>query len=82
MDKLQELLIITMEECGELIQECSKAIRCLDYYGNEKLVEEVGDVMCMINLLHEYDIISWADVDERVLEKKKKLKEWSSLYED
>ena len=82
MDKLQELLIITMEECGELIQECSKAIRCSDYYGNERLVEEVGDVMCMINLLHEYDIIGWTDVDERILEKKKKLKEWSSLYED
>ena len=35
--------------------------------------------MCMIDLLHEYDIISWADVDERILEKKKKLKEWSNL---
>ena len=27
MDKLQELLTITMEECGELIQVCSKGIR-------------------------------------------------------
>ena len=81
MDKLQELLTITMEECGELIQECSKAIRCSHYYGNEKLVEEVGDVMCMLELLHEYDIISWTDVDERVKVKKKKLKKWSSLYE-
>ena len=51
-DKLQELLTITMEECGELIQACSKAIRCKDYYGNEKLTEEVGDVYCMIELLH------------------------------
>ena len=82
MDKLQELLIITMEECGELIQECSKAIRCKDYYGNEKLVEEVGDVMCMIDLLHEYDLISWTDVDERVFEKKKKLMKWSNLFND
>ena len=62
-----------MEECGELIQECSKAIRCKNYYGNEKLVEEVGDVMCMLELLHEYDIISWTDVDDRVKVKKKKL---------
>jgi len=81
-DRLQELLIITMEECGELIQECSKAIRCKDYYGNEKLVEEVGDVMCMIDLLHEYDLISWTDVDERVFEKKKKLMKWSNLFND
>ena len=82
MDKLQELLTITMEECGELIQECSKAIRCNKYYNNDKLKEEIGDVQCMLDLLHEYDIIGWTDVDERILEKKKKLKEWSSLYED
>ena len=82
MDKLQELLIITMEECGELIQECSKAIRCKDYYGNEELVEEVGDVMCMLELLHEYDLISWTDVDARVFEKKKKLAKWSNLFND
>ena len=35
-DKLQELMTITMEECGELIQECSKAIR-RDVINNYKL---------------------------------------------
>ena len=82
MDKLQELLTITMEECGELIQVCSKAIRCDDYYDNKKLTEEVGDVMCMIELLHEYDLISWTDVDDRVLVKKNKLKKWSELIDE
>tara|TARA_B100000959_G_scaffold52831_1_gene54973 strand:- start:6103 stop:6354 length:252 start_codon:yes stop_codon:yes gene_type:complete len=82
MDKLQELLTITMEECGELIQQCSKSIRCNDYYDNEKLTEEVGDVMCMIELLHEYDLISWTDVDNRVLVKKNKLKKWSQLIDE
>ena len=81
MNTLQELLTITMEECGELIQACSKAIRCDDYHDNEKLIEEVGDVMCMIELMHEYDIISWDDIEERVKVKKEKLKKWSSLYE-
>ena len=80
-DRLQELLTITMEECGELIQACSKAIRCDDYHDNKKLLEEVGDVMCMLELLHEYDLISWDDVDKRVKVKKEKLKKWSSLYE-
>ena len=79
MDKLQELLTITMEECGELIQECSKSIRKKDYYGNDRLTEGVGDVMCMIELLHEYDLISYTDIEERVLEKKKKLSKWSNL---
>ena len=81
MDKLQELLTITMEECGELVQACSKAIRCDDYHDNKKLIEEAGDVMCMLELLHEYDLISWNDVDKRIKVKKEKLKKWSSLYE-
>ena len=78
-DQLQELMTITMEECGELIQQCSKDIRCDDYRDNEKLIEEVGDVMCMMELMHEYDLISWEDVYERVEVKKKKLKRWSNL---
>ena len=78
-DKLQELMTITMEECGELIQQCSKAIRCNNYHDNEKLIKEVGDVMCMLEILHEYDLISWEDVYERVEVKKKKLKRWSNL---
>ena len=79
MDKLQELLIITMEECGELIQECSKSIRKKHYYNNKELTEEVGDVMCMIELLFEYNIVSQTNIDERVFEKKKKLMKWSNL---
>ena len=80
-NKLQELLTITMEECAELIQACSKAIRCDDYYDNEKLLEEVGDVYCLILLLHKFDLISWDDVDGRVKVKEEKLKKWSKLYE-
>ena len=50
LDYNTELLVITMEECGELIEACSKAIRCEDYYNNPKLLEELGDVQCMIKL--------------------------------
>ena len=54
MNKKQELLIITMEECGELIQACSKLIRfekdeCPNDISN--LQDEIGDLMCMIELL-------------------------------
>ena len=63
--KLQELLTITMEECGELIQACSKAIRCDDYYDNESLIEELGDVNYMIELIHQYDLISLKDLVDR-----------------
>ena len=81
MDSLQELLTITMEECGELIQECSKAIRMDNYHDNKKLIEEVGDVQCMIELLHEFDLISWEDIDDRVMEKRNKLRRWSDLVD-
>ena len=79
MNTLQQLMVITMEECGELIEACSKAIRCEEYKDNPRLIEEVGDVYCMIELLHEYDLISWGDIEERVKIKKEKLKKWSDL---
>ena len=81
-DKLQELLTITMEECGELIQACSKAIRCDDYYRNEKLIQEIGDVQCMIDLIRQYDLVSLTEINNQVNIKEKKLKKWSSLFED
>jgi NTP pyrophosphatase (non-canonical NTP hydrolase) len=80
-NRLQELLTITMEECGELIQACSKAIRCDTYYDNDKLLEEVGDVQQMIELIHDYDLVSWEDVQIRMKLKEEKLKKWSKLYE-
>ena len=73
-DPLQELLTITMEECGELIQACSKAIRCEEYYNNEKLIEEIGDVQCMIDLIRQYDLVSLEEINNRIDIKEKKLK--------
>ncbi len=80
-NKLQELLTITMEECGELIQACSKAIRCDEYYDNESLIEELGDVNYMIELMHQYDLVSLKDLVDRGKIKEEKLKKWSSLLE-
>ena len=57
MTKKEELMVITMEECGELIQECSKAIRMKDY-DREELKEELSDVMCMLEIIIEYGIIT------------------------
>ena len=81
MNELEELMVVTMEECGELIQACSKAIRRDKYYDNRKILEEVGDVMCMLELMHEFDLFSWDDVDARVEVKREKLKKWSNLVE-
>ena len=78
-DEMQELMVLTMEECGELIQACSKSLRKDNYRTNQNLNEELGDVYTMIQLMHELDIVSWEELDERVKVKRKKLKTWSRL---
>ena len=79
---LQELLTITMEECGELIQACSKAIRCDDYHDNEKLIEEIGDVMCMIDIMKHSGLVNDEQIEERKKVKKEKLMKWSLLFSE
>ena len=79
MDARTQLMVIMMEECGELIQACSKALRKDDFYDNKNLIEEVGDVYTMIELMHDFDMISWTDIEERVKVKRKKLSKWSDL---
>lgn len=82
LDYNTELLVITMEECGELIEACSKAIRCEDYYDNSKLLEELGDVQCMIELILDNELLSWEDVRDRIKVKKEKLKKYTNLLND
>ena len=77
------MLVITAEECGELIQACSKVIRSngkTKYLKN--LQDEVGDVVCMIELLIASDLVTEEQIDNRVKEKKQKLKKWSSLFNE
>ena len=81
LTEYQELLVITMEECGELIQACSKALRRQDI-DDQNLRDEIGDVMCMIELMQEWDIIGWTEIENRVEHKRDKLKQWSGLVDD
>jgi len=81
-DALLQLMVITMEECGELVQACSKAIRRDNHRDNQLLKEEIGDVYAMIQLLVKFDIVSWDELDERVKVKNKKLSKWSELIDD
>ena len=74
-----ELLVITMEECGEMIEACSKAIRCEDYINNDRLIEEVGDVLCMIDIMKEKGLLNERDLNKRIQLKKLKLAQWSNL---
>ena len=87
INKLQQLMIITAEECGELTQRCSKIIRkyeTIDDIEEDqriKLIEEVGDVLCMIGLMVKHDITNWDELERRVILKKEKLRLWSELVQ-
>ena len=50
LDERQQLMVILMEECGELIQECSKNLRRSEIFDRQKFKDEVGDVYAMIDL--------------------------------
>ena len=84
-DKVRELMIITMEECGELTQACSKVIRTMMSEGEiredvlSKLKQEVADVMCMVELMQEYGLVKHDDIIEGIERKKDKLRKWSDL---
>ena len=76
-----ELMLITMEECGELIEACSKTIRCEDYVDDEKMIEEVGDVLLMIDLIMDKGLVKREDIEARKKIKLEKLKKWSNLIQ-
>ena len=87
INKLQQLMVITAEECGELTQRCSKIIRKYnDIYEIEedqrvKLLEELGDVQCMIELMVDHSIITYKELAVRSCHKREKLKNWSQLVD-
>ena len=86
LDTRQQLLVVTMEECGELIQSCSKLLRRAELYSDgqnvKNLKEELGDVYAMIDLFVEHDVVSWTEIEERRELKRKKLSRWSELCQD
>ena len=56
-------MVITMEECGELIQACSKVLRSRSRLGHipeDKRIElqkEMADVRCMMDLMYKFEFI-------------------------
>ena len=81
LDTHQQLFAITAEECGELTQVCMKILRRanVDEEWNTKLLEEAGDVYCMLDLMVQHGYLSWDDITKRSSVKKQKLIKWSDL---
>lgn len=85
INDFQQLFVITAEECAELTQVCMKMMRKYqdDRYVQEedwqKVIEEAGDVFCMLELFVQTGLFNWEDLHNRSDIKREKLKTWSTL---
>jgi NTP pyrophosphatase (non-canonical NTP hydrolase) len=77
-DKKQELLTIIMEECSEIQVECSKIMR----FDNDSvnLEKEIGDLLCMLEIMHDWDMLNFDEIEKQIPYKRKKLEKWSNLF--
>lgn len=87
-NKQKEILVITQEECAEVIQEISKCFRFgIDNQHKsgkshrEMLGEEVGDLLCMIDLIMSHNLVDIDAVNSAKENKKKKLEIYSSIFQ-
>jgi len=88
--KENEVMDILQEECAEVIQAVSKCRRFgideihlkLGKSNRENLTEEVGDLLCMIDLLIKSGIVDDQAVYLARVAKEEKLKKWSTIYND
>ena len=81
-------MVITMEECGELAQVCSKVLRSrsqLGFISDKNLVklqQEVADVRCMMDLMYKFGLLDLEATNKGIEAKREKLKKWSDLIDD
>ena len=90
MNKVQEILDILQEECGEVIQEVSKVRRfgidSIHFKENMShrvvLTNEIGDLQCMIDLAIEHGLVKKEDIDNAAKRKRAKLQSWSNIFKE
>ena len=81
-------MVITMEECGELAQVCSKVLRSrsqLGFISDKNLVklqQEVADVRSMMDLMYIFGLLDHEATNKGIEAKREKLKKWSDLIDD
>ncbi len=86
-ERQREILVIAQEEAAEVIQEISKIFRFGIHEQHkdgmshrEKLETEVGDLLCMIDLMVQHDLISPEAVEQACHNKVAKLETYSNIY--
>ncbi len=87
-NKQNEILLITQEECAEVTQAISKCYRFgLDNYkpgkpktNREHLTDELGDLLAMITLCHDFGLVDFQHVMTAKDAKLEKLRQWSNIF--
>ena len=84
----KEILLIAQEECAEVTQAISKVFRFgidAEYNGRtnrERLTEEIGDLVCMFQLMEEKGILDWTIISLHAQKKREKLEKWSTIFKE
>jgi NTP pyrophosphatase (non-canonical NTP hydrolase) len=86
-NQVKEVFCIAQEECAEVTQAISKVFRfgmdaehpVTKKRNLQSLEEEVGDLLCMIDIMIEKCIISDSNVNAARKAKREKLKTWSGI---
>ncbi len=86
-NNVHEILLITQEECAEVTQAISKVFRfgfsskhpTTGKSNLSSLEEEIGDLLCMVDLLLGECVIDGQRVMEAKVRKSEKLNKWSNI---
>jgi NTP pyrophosphatase (non-canonical NTP hydrolase) len=89
-EKEKEIMLIAQEECAEVVQAISKCFRFgfSEKHPNEemtnkqRLEEEVGDLLCMIQLMMDNRIVDKLSVDFAIDAKSEKIRKWSNIFDE
>jgi len=87
-ERQREILVIAQEEAAEVIQEISKVLR----FGIEnlhrdgithraKLESEVGDLLCMIDIMIDNRLIDPVQIEISKQAKMSKLRRYSNIFQ-
>ena len=83
----KEVMLIAQEECAEVIQAISKVFRFglneefNQQTNKQRLEEETGDLLCMIQMMIEQGVIDETLVNRAAVQKRIKLQKWSGVFQ-
>jgi NTP pyrophosphatase (non-canonical NTP hydrolase) len=83
----KEVLCILQEECAEVTQAISKCFRFgfdnakhgIGPTNKEHLEEEMGDLLCMLQIMQDAGIVNAETLEKAKQAKYKKLQKWSNI---